>query len=92
MRDTRPARHNHSQVSVYAKYVFVRIASFLNHHRRLAEGVPTRGDDAGGLGLLIETVRQVLTQFKAARAIQIRAINRITLVDREALDAATGKA
>lgn len=52
----------------------------------------TRADIADYLGLVIETVSRVLTQFKVAGTISIRNINRITLVDRDALEAATGEA
>ena len=52
----------------------------------------TRADIADYLGLVIETVSRVLTQFKVAGTIQVRNINHITLVDRDALEAATGEA
>ena len=52
----------------------------------------TRADIADYLGLVIETVSRVLTQLKVAGTIQVRNINRITLVDRDALEAATGEA
>ncbi len=51
----------------------------------------TRADIADYLGLVIETVSRVLTQLKVAGTIQVRNINRITLVDRDALEAATGE-
>lgn len=75
-----------------------RIAWFLLEMGKRSAGADTfmlpmtRADIADYLGLVIETVSRVLTQLRAAGTISIRNINRITLVDRDALEAATGEA
>jgi CRP-like cAMP-binding protein len=73
-----------------------RIAWFLLEMGKRSAGTDsfqlpmTRADIADYLGLVIETVSRVLTQFKVSGVITIRNINRITLLDRTALEAATG--
>jgi CRP-like cAMP-binding protein len=52
----------------------------------------TRSDIADYLGLVIETVSRVLTLLKHSGTIAIRNVNRIVLLDREALEAAAGDA
>jgi CRP-like cAMP-binding protein len=52
----------------------------------------TRSDIADYLGLVIETVSRVLTHLKHSDTIAIRNINRIVLLDRDALEAAVGGA
>jgi CRP-like cAMP-binding protein len=52
----------------------------------------TRADIADYLGLVIETVSRVLTQFKHSGTIAIRNVNRIVLLDRDALEAVRGEA
>lgn len=75
-----------------------RIAWFLLEMSRRSGGAGTfvlpmtRADIADYLGLVIETVSRVFTQLKAAGTISIRNINRISLVDRGALEEATGEA
>lgn len=52
----------------------------------------TRSDIADYLGLVIETVSRVLTHLKTSGTIAIRNVNRIVLLDRDALEAAVGEA
>ena len=99
-----PAQFPHSQ-RAYERMVLIchtsaqeRIAWFLLEMSKRSGGADsfmlpmTRADIADYLGLAIETVSRVLTQFKVAGTISVHVINRITLADREALEAAAGEA
>ncbi|MHB1206510.1 MAG: helix-turn-helix domain-containing protein [Rhodospirillaceae bacterium] len=85
-------------VLICHKSAHERIAWFLLEMGKRSAGTDsfqlpmTRADIADYLGLVIETVSRVLTQFKVSGTIAIRNINRITLLDRDALEAATGEA
>ena len=50
----------------------------------------TRGDIADYLGMVIETVSRTLTQLKESGVIAMQSVNRIKLVDRDALEEARG--
>lgn len=85
-------------VLVCHKTAHERIAWFLLEMMKRSAGddsvvLPmTRADIADYLGLVIETVSRVLTQFKHSGLIAIRNVNRIVLLDRDALEAARGEA